>query len=99
MQERLDRFQDRASKRRDTVKEVMMELDLKKILAPDFSDLAAPGASRASGTRRGCGPKRLLAPQRSATELASAARRTERRLGNRRRCPLQPEPVLSVRAR
>ena len=44
MQERLDRFQDRASKRRDMVKEVMLELDLKKILAPDSPTWWRPAA-------------------------------------------------------
>ena len=37
MQERLDRLQDRASKRRQVAKDVMIDLDLKKITAPDFS--------------------------------------------------------------
>jgi hypothetical protein len=43
MQARLDRLQDRASKRRHIAKDVMVELDLKKITAPDFSVSIRPG--------------------------------------------------------
>src|SRR6187401_2036205 len=36
MQARRDRLQDRATKRRQVAKDVMVELDLKKLAAPDF---------------------------------------------------------------
>src|SRR5262245_65731709 len=43
MEERLNRLQDRSSKRRQVVKQVMIDLDLKKITAPDFTVSIRPG--------------------------------------------------------
>src|SRR5262245_65052259 len=43
MQDRLDRLQDCAAKRRQIAKDVMVELGLKKITAPDFTVSIRPG--------------------------------------------------------
>jgi Siphovirus Gp157 len=46
MQARRDRLQDRATKRRQIAKDVMVELDLKKLAAPDFTASIRPGTLR-----------------------------------------------------
>ncbi len=43
MEDRLARLQDRASKRRQIAKDMMVELDLKKLVAPDFTASIRPG--------------------------------------------------------
>jgi len=43
MEERLGRLQDRATKRRQIAKDVMVDLDLKKLTAPDFTASVRPG--------------------------------------------------------
>jgi hypothetical protein len=43
MQDRLERLQDCAAKRRQIAKDVMVELDLRKITAPDFTVSIRPG--------------------------------------------------------
>src|SRR5450759_1969608 len=43
MEDRLTRLQDRASKRRQIAKDMMVELDLKKLAAPDFTASIRPG--------------------------------------------------------
>ncbi len=99
MEDRLERLQDRAAKRRQIVRETMAELDLKKFTAPDFTATLRPGmvslvvldeASIPSIYWEPRDPKldrtTLTADLKHGTDVAGAT------LSN-------PEPVLSVRAR
>ncbi len=99
MQGRLERLQDRASKRRQIAKDVMFELDLKKITAPDFSVSIRPGLPALQVLDEAAVPsvywqpvaprlkrQELLSELKAGTEVEGVA------LSN-------PEPVLSVRVR
>ena len=96
MQERLDRLQDRASKRRQIAKDVMIDLDLKKITAPDFSVSIRPGLPSLMVIDEAAVPSIYWQPsaprlkrQELLSELKDGAEIEGVALSN-------PEPVLSV---
>jgi hypothetical protein len=99
MQDRLERLQDCAAKRRQIAKDVMVELDLKKITAPDFTVSIRPGipallvldeAAVPSIYWEARGPR--LNRQELLNELKDGAEVSGVALSN-------PEPVLSVRTK
>ena len=99
MQGRLDRLQDRASKRRQIAKEVMVELDLKKITAPDFTVSIRPGMPSLLVLDEAAVPSIYWEPrdprlnrQGLLSDLKDGADIKGVALSN-------PEPVLSVRTR
>ena len=99
MQDRLDRLEDRASKRRQIAKDVMVELDLKKLTAPDFTASIRPGMPALVVRNEDEVPKTYWEPgeprlrrQVLASDLKGGAEITCATLSN-------PEPVLSVRTR
>jgi hypothetical protein len=99
MQGRLERLQERASKRRQIAKDVMLELDIRKITAPDFSVSIRPGLPALQVLDEGAVPSIYWQPsaprlkrQELLSELKTGAEIEGVALSN-------PEPVLSVRVK
>ena len=99
MQERLERLQERAAKRRQIVKDTMVELDLKKLTAPDFSASIRLGIPALLVIDEAAVPSIYWEPreprldrQGLLAELKQGAEITGVTLSN-------PEPVLSVRTK
>jgi hypothetical protein len=99
MQGRLGRLEDRAAKRRQIAKDVMVHLDLKKITAPDFSASLRAGMPALVVLDEDAVPKTYWEPgeprlrrQILASDLKGGAEVAGATLSN-------PDPVLSVRVR
>ena len=99
MQGRLERLQDRAAKRRQIARDVMVELDLKKLNAPDFTASIRDGTPSLMVINEDAVPSIYWQPseprlkrQELANELKQGAEVPGVALSN-------PEPVLSVRTR
>jgi hypothetical protein len=90
MQGRLDRLQDRAAKRRQIARDVMVELDLKKLIAPDFTASIREGTPSLMVIDEAAVPKIygevLTHDFKQGEDIAGVA------LSN-------PEPILIVRTR
>jgi Siphovirus Gp157 len=99
MEDRLARLQDRAAKRRQIGKDVMVELDLKKLMAPDFTASIRPGMPSLLVIDEAAVPSIYWEPrdprlnrQGLLADLKQGAEITGVTLSN-------PEPVLSVRTK
>ena len=89
MQDRLDRLQDCAAKRRQIAKDVMVELELKKITAPDFTISIRPGMPALLVLDEAAVPSIYWQPSAPRLNRHGLLQRTQRWGRNRRRCPLQ----------
>jgi len=99
MQDRLDRLQDCAAKRRQIAKDVMIELDIKKITAPDFTVSIRPGMPSLLVIDEKAVPSiywQPVAPRLKRLELLSELKQGSEITGV---TLSNPEPVLSVRTR
>ena len=99
MEGRFQRLEERAAKRRQVVKDTMVELDLKKLTAPDFSASIRPGMPALLVIDEAAVPSIYWEPreprldrQGLLAELKQGSEITGVTLSN-------PEPVLSVRTK
>jgi Siphovirus Gp157 len=99
MEDRLGRLQDRSAKRRQIAKDVMVDLDLRKIAAPDFTASVRPGLPALTVIDEAAVPSIYWEPrdpklnrQGLLADLKQGAEITGVTLSN-------PEPVLSVRTK
>jgi len=99
MEDRLHRLQDCAAKRRQIAKDVMVELDIKKVTAPDFTVSIRPGMPSLLVLDEAAVPSVYWQPsaprlnrQGLLGELKEGAKIEGVALSN-------PDPVLSVRTR
>lgn len=99
MQDRLDRLKDRSSKRRQIAKDVMIELNMKKLTAPDFTVSIRSGLPVLMVVDEDAVPEIYWEPseprlrrQELAQDLKQGTEVPGATLSN-------PEPVLSVRTR
>ena len=99
MQDRLERLQDRASKRRQIARDVMIELDLKKLDAPDVTASIREGTPALMVLNEDAVPKTYWQPGEPRLKrqvLTNDLKQGEEIAGV---ALSNPEPVLSVRVR
>jgi hypothetical protein len=99
MQERANRLTDRASKRRQIAREALLETDIWKITAPDFTVSLRAGSAALMVVDEAAIPRAFWEPREPRlnraellAELRKGATIAGAQLSN-------PEPVLSVRVR
>ena len=99
MQDRLDRLQDCAAKRRQIAKDVMVELDLKKITAPDFTVSIRPGMPSLLVLDEAAVPSIYWQPSAPRLNRQGLLSELKEGAGIKGVALSNPEPVLSVRTR
>lgn len=99
MQDRLARLEDRASKRRQIAKDVMVDLDLKKLTAPDFTVSIRSGIPSLMVIDEAAVPKAYWEPgePRLRRQLLTHDLKQGEEVAGAALSP--PQPFLSVRTR
>jgi hypothetical protein len=99
MQERLDRLEDRASKRRGIARDVMLEAEIKSITAPDFTVSIRPGTPSLAVTDEKAIPEAYWLPQPSKLDRQGLLTTIKRGSEIPGVLLSNAQPVLSVRAK
>jgi len=96
---RRDRLQDRAAKRRQIAKDVMIELDLKKLSAPDFTASIRPGIPALMVIDEAAVPSIYWEPREPRLNRQGLANDLKQGAEIAGVALSKPEPVLSVRTK
>jgi hypothetical protein len=99
MQGRLDRLQERAAKRRAIAKDVMVELDIKKLTAPDFTASLRDGTPALMVLNEDAVPSIYWQPGEPKLKRQDLAYDLKQGTEIKGAALSDPEPVLSVRTR
>src|SRR5215813_14097303 len=99
MQERCDRLKHRAAKRRQIAKDVMVELDLKKLAAPDFTASIRPGTPALMVIDEAAVPSIYWEPREPRLNRQGLAHDHKLGADIAGVALSNPEPVLSVRTK
>ena len=91
LQGRLRRLTERADARRQIARDAMLEVDLKKITAPDFTVSVRPGTPALVVTEESSIPEPYWLAARAAPRPAGSAQRPQEGRGGVRRLALQPD--------
>jgi Gp157 protein len=99
MQDRLARLQDRACKRRQIVKDSMVQVGLKKLMAPDFTGSIRPGMANLVVIDEAAVPSIYWEPRDPRLNRQELLGDLKQGLEVKGVALSNPEPVLSVRTK
>ncbi len=99
LQERLQRLTDRASNRRQIARDAMVEADVKKIVAPDFTVSVRSGSPALVVVEEGAIPASYWAPREPRLDRLGLIKDLKSGVPIAGAGLSNPEPVISVRVR
>ena len=99
MESRLERIRDRASKRRQIAKDIMVEIDLAKLTAPDFTVSLRAGGAKLIVENESRVPSEYWTPQPPKLNRQELLSDLQHGIPVAGAALSQPEPILTVRTK